>query len=395
MMCKHNITRRTFLATATRAGAATVLPALLHRAAPAANTQAGNAADTTTAAPESLAQVVEAGITEGYCRGAVVLVGTPEEVLLHKAFGHSRVEPEQVAMRKDSLFDLASVTKVVAATTACAACVDQGLVDLDRPLREYLPEMSGKGIEPVTLRQVGAHTSGLDNHKYSPRYRGDAMIRAMLAAAPCREPGSRYEYSCLNFILLGLVVEKVSGKPLDAFCQEHVYQPLGMTDTRFGPVPQSPRLVGNSVKEPGQISDAQARLAGRPVGNAGLFSTAPDLARFCRMMLNNGQAGDRRILSDTVIADMTRRSPAAVSARGFGWDLEPAGRPKALSDATYYHTGWTGQSMWIDPGSKRYVIVLTNRDHPRSIGSLYQGAKQFRARVADAALAACCHEEES
>ncbi len=392
MMYKHNITRRTFLATATRAGAATVLPALLHRAAPAADATAANA---TTATSESLAQIVTAGIEDGYCKGAVVLVGTPEEVLLHEAFGHARVEPEQVAMRKDSCFDLASVTKVAATATACAVCVDKGLIDLDRPLREYLPDISGKGIEQVTLRQMGAHTSGLDNRKFTPQYRGDAMIRAMLAAAPCREPGSRYEYSCLNFILLGLVVEKVSGKPLDAFCQEHVFRPLGMNDTRFGPVPDSLRLVGNSVQQPGQISDEQARLAGRPVGNAGLFSTAPDLARFCRMMLHNGQAGDRRILSDTVIADMTRRSPAAVSARGFGWDLEAAGRPKALSDATYYHTGWTGQSMWIDPGSKRYVIVLTNRDHPRPIGSLYQGAKQFRACVADSALAACCHEEES
>ncbi len=393
----HNITRRTFLAAATRAGAATALPALLHRPAPAADADAaGNAAaNATTAAPESLARVVEAGIAEGYCKGAVVLAGTPEEVLLHEAFGHARVEPEQVAMHGDSVFDLASVTKVVAATTACAACVDKGLVDLDRPLRQYLPEMSGKGIEQVTLRQVGAHTSGLDNQKYSPRYRGDAMIRAMLAAAPCREPGSRYEYSCLNFILLGMVVEKVSGQSLSAFCEEHVFRPLGMTDTRFGPVPNSLRLVGNSVPEPGQISDEQARVAGRAVGNAGLFSTAPDLARFCRMMLHNGQAGGRRVLSEAVIADMTRRSPAAQSARGFGWDLEPAGRPKALSDATYYHTGWTGQSMWIDPGSKRYAIVLTNRDHPRPIGSLYQRAKQFRARVADAALTACRRGEES
>ena len=375
----HRVTRRTFLSMAARTGAAGITLSALVRPA--------RAKDDHPAATGALAQVVAAGIAEGYCQGAVVLVGTRDAVLLHEAFGHARVEPKLIAMRKDSLFDLASVTKVAAATTACAVCVDQGLLDLDRPLREYLPEMSGKGIEQVTLRQLGAHTSGLNNRKFTPQYQGEAMIRAMLAASPCREPGSRYEYSCLNFILLGLVVERVSGKPLDLFCREHIFRPLGMTDTCFGPVPNSPRLVGNSVKEPGQISDAQARLAARPVGNAGLFSTAADLARFCRMMLHNGQGGDRRILSREVIADMTRRSPAAASARGFGWDLEPAGRPKALSDATYYHTGWTGQSMWIDPESDRCAIVLTNRDHPRPIGSLYQKAKHFRASVADAALA--------
>lgn len=385
---RYEVTRRTFLSTAGKAAAAGIaLPALVLRTALADDGRA--------AGLEQLAGVVEAGIEEGYCKGAVVLAGKPDEVLLHEAFGHARVEPEQVLMRKDSVFDLASVTKVAATATACAVCVDKGLVNLDRPLHEYLPETSGQGVERVTVRQLGAHTSGFDNRKFSPKYRGDEMIQAMLAASPCREPGSRYEYSCLNFILLGLMVERVSGKSLAEFCRHCIFQPLGMNDTRFGPVPDSPRLVGNSVKEPGQISDGQARLAGRPVGNAGLFSTAADLARFCRMMLDGGRSGEVRVLSDAVITGTTRRSPAAVSARGFGWDLEPEGRPEGLSNATYYHTGWTGQSMWIDPGTKRYVIVLSNRDHPMSVGALYAGAKRFRARVAEAALATCRRGNDS
>lgn len=380
--CRYRVTRRGFLsATFSAAAAGIAIPALVRRAA--------LADDGRPAGMEQLARVVEAGIQEGYCRGAAILAGTLENVLLHEAFGHARVEPEKVPMRNDSVFDLASVTKVAATATACAVCVDKRLINLDRPLREYLPEMSGEGVEQVTLRQLGAHTSGFDNSKFSPHHRGDEMIRAMLAATPRREPGSRYEYSCLNFILLGLVVEKVSGKSLAEFCRECIFQPLGMNDTRFGPVPDSPRLVGNSVKELGQISDGQARLAGRPVGNAGLFSTAPDLARFCRVMLGGGQADGTRILSEAVLRDTTRRSPAAASARGFGWDLEPAGRPEGLSNATYYHTGWTGQSMWIDPEAGRYVIVLSNRDHPKSVGALYAGAKRFRVRVAEAALSAC------
>ncbi len=337
------------------------------------------------ATSDSVRRTVEAGIEKGYCSGAVVLAGKPDRILIHQAFGHSQLLPEKIPMRKDAVFDLASITKPVATATACAVCVDDGSVNLDRPARHYLPDLADKGAEPVTVRQLGMHTSGFDNTKFSPPYRGDAMLRAMLAASPRDVPGSRYQYSCLNFILLGLLVEDVSRQPFASFCEDRIFGPLGMQDTVFGPVPASEEVVamGGTV---GQISDAQARLTGRPVGNAGLFSTVADLARFCQMMLGEGKLGDARIISTSIVQEITRDSSAEQVGRGFGWDLRPEGRPRGLSDATYYHTGWTGQSMWIDPKLKLYVIVLTNRNHPKERPALYEEAKRFRIRIAESVL---------
>lgn len=334
---------------------------------------------------ESVRRTVEAGIEKGYYAGAVVLMGRPAQILLHEAFGHSQVLPKKVPMQEDAVFDLASVTKVVATTTACAVCIGEGLVDLDTPARQYLPDLNGKGAGQVTVRQLGMHASGFDNKKFAPNYRGDAMLRAMLAASPHDPPGSRFQYSCLNFILLSLLVEDVTKQPFSAFCKERIFDPLGMNDTRFGPVPAGEQVV--AMKGPvGQISDAQARLAGKPVGNAGLFSTAADLARFCQMMLGEGELGHTRVLSRSAVDKITHEPSTSHVGRGFGWDLRPEGRPRGLSDATYYHTGWTGQSMWIDPEQKLYVIVLTNRNHPKERPSLYDDAKRFRIRIAESVL---------
>lgn len=330
-------------------------------------------------------RTVEKGIQEGYYAGAVVLAGRSDRILMHEAFGHAQLQPAQIPMRKDSIFDLASVTKVVATATACAVCVDEGLVDLDKPARQYLSDLSGKGVELVTVRQLGSHTSGFDNTKFTPRYQGDAMLSAMLAASPHDPPGSRFQYSCLNFILLSMLVEEAAKQPFSTFCENRIFSPLGMKDTRFGPVPPGRRVVAMKEKT-GQISDMQARLAGKPVGNAGLFSTAADLARFCRMMLGEGKLGDTRILSQSIVQKITHDASASKVGRGFGWDLRPEGRPRGLSDATYYHTGWTGQSLWIDPKSDLYVIVLTNRNHPKEKPSLYDKAKQFRIHIAEVVL---------
>ncbi len=344
---------------------------------------------------EPLGRVVQAGIEDGYCSGVVVMAGQPDRILLHEAFGHARVVPRKVPMHKDSLFDLASVTKVVATATACAVCADEGLIDLDAPVRNYLGGLTGKGIEKVTLRHLATHTSGLDNRKYDSSYRGEAMLQAMLTVSPRHEPGTHYGYSCLNFILLGLVVEQVSGERLDVFCEDRIFRPLGMRHTRFGPVPASTRVVASDTRVVGQISDGQARVAARAVGNAGLFSAAADLARFCRMMLGRGCLDETRVISESALDSITRRAaPGSPVERGFGWDLRPEGRPKGLSEATFYHTGWTGQSVWIDPEGNTYVIVLTNRTHPRNEPARYEAAKRFRIRVAETTLAVCGQQAE-
>lgn len=324
--------------------------------------------------------------------GAVVLVGKPGKVLYHGAFGYARIVPDQVKMAKDCIFDLASVTKPVATATAFGICVDEKRLRFDMPIREALAELSGSGIDAIRVTQLATHTSGFDNTKYHGRAQGDAMLELMLGVTPKWTPGSRYCYACQNLILVGRMVEKASGQRLDEFCRSRIFQPLGMRDTSFGPLPPSLRVAPSGASEIGQIEDEQARLAGRPVGNAGLFSTAADLARFCEMMLGEGRLGDVRILSPESHRLMTRNLLAPpLPARGFGWELDVNAlhRPTRLSKRAYGHSGHTGQSIWIDPEQQVYVIVLTNRNHPHFVGGPKKDEQyRARARIGDAALAA-------
>ncbi len=351
---------------------------------------ADEAASLPKSATEPIARAVQQEIDAGLFPGAVLLVGRPKMILYHEAFGHARIEPEKLAMGKDSLFDLASVTKVVATATAFGVCVDDGKLRFGMSIREALPTLSGAGIEAITVDQLATHTSGFDNTKYHGRAQGQAMLDLMLRVSPRWQPGSRYEYSCLNMILLGKMVERAGGQPLSSFCRTRVFGPLGMPDTGFGPLPPSPRVVPSGAPEIGQIEDEQARLAAAPVGNAGLFSTAGDLARFCEMMLGEGRLGDVRILSPEVHRHMTcnQLSPP-LPPHGFGWDMDPLAlhRPKRLSEKAYGHSGHTGQSIWIDPEKQVYVIVLTNRNHPKMVGGKRKDQQyQARARIGDAAL---------
>lgn len=338
----------------------------------------------------SIAQAVQQEIEAGLFPGAVVLVGRPGKVLYKEAFGYAQIVPDKVKMQTDHLFDLASVTKVVATGTAFGICVDQGRLRLDTPIAQALPRLSGHGIESITVTHLATHTSGFDNAKYWQRAQGEAMLELMLGASPQWKPGSRYYYSCLNMILLGRIVERASGQGLDAFCQARIFGPLGMRNTTFGPLRSSPRVVPSGARQIGQIEDEQARVAGRPVGNAGLFSTAGDLARFCDMMLGEGRLGDVRILSQETHRHMTRNQLAPrLPPRGLAWDMDlhALHRPKRLSDKAYGHSGHTGQSLWIDPEKRVYLIVLTNRNHPKwGDGAKKTQQYRARARIGDAAL---------
>ena len=353
-------------------------------------------ADAATSAPPGpagrIGRAVREEIDAGLFPGAVVLVGRPGEVLYHEAFGHAQVVPDEVKMPRDSIFGLASVTKVVATGTAFGICVDDGLLDFEVPIRDALPELQGEGIDAVTVRHLATHTSGFPNTKYHDRARGEEMLELMLGASPEWAAGSRYEYCCLNMILLGKMVERASGKRLDVFCRARIFEPLGMHDTAFGPIPPSPRVVPSGAPELGQIEDGQARAAGRPVGNAGLFSTAADLGRFCEMMLGEGKLGNTVILSQPTHQKMTHNLLAPpLPARGFCWemDLRSSHRPERLSPSAYGHSGHTGQSLWIDPKKQVYVIVLTNRNHPKMVTGARK-LQQYRARgrIGDAALEA-------
>lgn len=323
---------------------------------------------------------------QGLFPGIVACAGNAREVEFMEAWGWAAVEPARVFMKPDSLFDLASVTKVIATATACGVCRDQGRLDFDAPLADVLPDMPDARARAIRVRDLAMHTSGFDNRKFDHDHAGEALLHAAVAAPSSWAPGERYEYSCRNFILLGLIIERVSGTALGAFCRNAIFGPLGMNATMFGPLtPPDERMVATEYPA-GTISDEQARAAGRPIGNAGLFSAAPDLARFCRMMLQQGSLDGKRILTEQTVLEMTRsRTPEALPRHGFGWDLRPPDecihRPDNLSPEAYGHSGWTGNSLWIDPAQDLFLVILTNRTHPRADPAKHDPAYRARARI--------------
>jgi CubicO group peptidase (beta-lactamase class C family) len=213
-------------------------------------------------------------------------------VLFKQAWGWMD-KKRTLPMREDAVFDLASVTKAIGATTALALCIDRGWICPDSAFTNYLPEYKATLREPVTVRDLARHLSGFNNSKAYDQ--GGQVVERILQFSPVRAPGEPYEYACCNYILLGLIAERASGKRIDAFCDEQVFGPLGMRDTRWAPLPDPDpkRVVRQAVTGTlGVASDPPARHAGRPLGNAGLFSTAPDLSAFCRMVLAGGMCGD-------------------------------------------------------------------------------------------------------
>ena len=302
----------------------------------------------------------ETCISNGFWTGVAMIVGTPEKVLFRQAWGWIDRE-KTVPMPVDAIFDLASVTKAVGATTALAICMDRNLINPDSVFTNYLPGYTGTLQGPVTVRDLARHISGFDNSKAYDRE--GQVTNLILELNPVRPVGAKYCYSCANFILLGMIVENVSGKNLADFCHENIFEPLGMKDTRWAPLPNPDprRVVRQAVTQTfGVASDPPARNANHPVGNAGLFSTVDDLGLFCRMMLSGGKSGEKRIISETMMRTLGVR-PDELSPASFGWRVDPEYNPPSLSGGTMSHTGWAGNSVWIDPICRRYVVVLSNR----------------------------------
>ncbi len=347
--------------------------------------------------PDRVKQAAESEIRAGYFPGAVLLCGTSQSILYHEAFGWSRVVPEETPMQRDTVFDVASVTKAVATTTALAACVDDGLLQVQDKVGTYLPAFQNEGKEKITIAQLAYHASGLDNTMFDA-YIGESFFEAVLNAPAAHAPDTVFCYSCRGYVLMGLLVEAVTGKRFAEVCSERIFDPLGMKDTGFQPPQDLSRMAGTERKFLGEVSDNQARAAGRPIGNAGMFTTATDLAIFAQMMLHGGQPKgkdkdkdkdkDQRIISEAMHKRLTScASPPHLPARSFGWDMrvveESPARGRYLSSRTYGHTGWTGQSLWIDPERDFFLIVLTNRTHPKYCND-DDASAVARGRIADA-----------
>jgi CubicO group peptidase (beta-lactamase class C family) len=288
-------------------------------------------------------------------------------------------------MRPDAIFDLASLTKVIATTTAVMQLVEAGRLRLDEPVAAHWPEFGSADKGAITVRQLLTHTSGLrPDLDPATRWSGEAAALArVLADHPIHPPGSRFLYSDINFIVLGELVHRVSGEPLDVYARRHIFAPLHMADTAFHPAFAERVRIAPTDREDGmlrwgEVQDPTAYRMGGVAGHAGLFSTADDLARFARMLLSGGEG----ILRRETIAAMTAaiELPGGVR-RGLGWDAASpyaAGMDAEFGPRAYGHTGYTGTMLWIDPASQTFLIVLTSRLHPAGRGDV----KPLREAVA-------------
>lgn len=307
--------------------------------------------------------------------GAVVAVGMHGRLVALKSFGNMSSAPEAPPMPRDAIFDLASLTKVVGTTTAAEILYDRGLLDLDRPVVDYLPSFAGTpGHDRITVRHLLGHSSGLFTTDLLWQHsRNRQELLALIDHMPVAwEPGSRYQYRDENMILMGEIVERLSGKPLDRFLHDNAFAPLGMKDTGFNPpasrIARIPPTEQDDVFRHrlvrGVVHDENAYVLGGVAGHAGLFSTAQDLSRLAQLYLRDG----RGLLKPVSIAAFTtRQSVPSGTSRALGWDMPDASGsfagPRAAPDALI-HTGFTGTSIYIDRRRNAFIILLTNRVNP-------------------------------
>ncbi|HSH95938.1 MAG TPA: serine hydrolase domain-containing protein, partial [Roseimicrobium sp.] len=315
----------------------------------------------------------------------------------YKAYGKRSVVPVTEPMTGDTLFDAASLTKVIATTPSVMKLVEQGKLEIDAPVARYLPAFAANGKDAITVRHLMTHTSGLRPGLGAPSpWQGYDKAIELACAEKLKNPvGTVFEYSDINFIVLGELVRIASGRPLNVFAEQEIFGPLKMTDTRFLP-PESlkPRIAPTEqVKDlgvlRGVVHDPTSRRMGGVAGHAGLFTTASDLARYARFLLNGGELDGVRVLKPETVKLMTSvQSPAAVaSRRGLGWDIDTGYsslRGKWFPLGSYGHTGWTGTSIWIDPFSRTFVIFLSNRNHPTEAGSVRDLRKTLGTLAAEA-----------
>jgi CubicO group peptidase (beta-lactamase class C family) len=331
-------------------------------------------------------------ITHGLIAGGVVLVGNSSGTLLEKSYG--RVGPGDAAglVAPDTVFDIASLTKVLATAPAVMKLAEAGELSLVDPVVRWFPEFTGKGKDDLLVMHLLTHTSGFDDIGVTTSNPLQSIIDGAASQRLKGEPGSRFRYADINFILLGELVRRVSGITLDRYAEHFFYAPLGMTDTGFNP---SERIVArcaatlNSDNVPtcGTVQDYNARLLGGVAGHAGVFSSARDLARYCMMMLHGGELAGHRVLSQRAVSQMTAPyfSRGGKVVRGLGWDIaSPYSSPRGngFSEISFGHTGYSGSSIWIDPENDLFVVLLTARLEYRHVSEFSRLRGELSTAVA-------------
>ena len=381
-----------------------------------------------TATPESVGmssqqlayidEAVTAEIVKKQLPGAVILVGRQGKIVYRKAFGNRALEPNIEAMTPDIIFDLASLTKVVATATSVMILVERGKIRLGDPVSRYISEFGEMGKKNITVEQLLTHRSGLmpDNAIEDYHQGADKAWENIWKLAPIAEVGSKFIYSDVNFEVLGELVHRISGKPLNEFAAENIYRPLGMKDTGYLPAKNllsriaptekfydSERVSsGSDGMKRGIVHDPRAYLLGGVAGHAGLFSTADDLAIFCQMFLNQGEVNKARILSPMGVARMIEPrlsggNGSDGNARGLGWDVMTsfsANRGDIFPLGSFGHTGFTGTSLWMDPSSQTFVVFLSNRVHPKLDPKKPADVGSLRGRVASIVATAITEKSE-
>lgn len=322
-------------------------------------------------------RAINEAIAQGRLPGAVLLVGHNGQVIYEKAYGRRAEVPRSEPMTLDTIFDMASLTKVIATTPSMMKLFEEGRFRLNDKVTQYIPEFQN-GKSDITLRNLFTHFSGLKpDVPLTPPWTGyDTGIRLACADPPAGPPGVRFVYSDINFELLGEIVHRLSGQTLAEYARENIFLPLGMKETMFQPpasllprIAPTERPAKDAPPLRGVVHDPTARSMGGIAGHAGLFSTAADLSRFAQMMLNGGELDGVRVLSPLTVRKFTEPEspPDQPVLRGLGWDIDSSlsgNRGELFPIGSYGHTGFTGTSIWIDPSTQTYVILLANSVHP-------------------------------
>ena len=349
----------------------------------------------------TIGRLFERAMAQNMIEGGVAVIGNHNGILSTTARGRLTPAANSPLISDRTIFDLASLTKVIATTPAVMKLLDQGRIALSDPISRWFPEFADPGHEEITVLHLLTHTSGLDDSGIAAEQPMQSAISRAAAQKSRSRLGSHFHYADINFILLGELVRRVSGEPLNAFCQEQIYGPLGTAETMFLP----PRELSASIAPTsgggcGVVQDPNARRLGGVAGHAGLFSSAYDLSRYARMILDGGVLDNKRILSEQIVTQMTSPylSNNGAVMRGLGWDMNsPFSAPKGslFSRASFGHTGYSGSSIWIDPTQDLFVILLTNRVNYRDVHSFNQlrrdvstvAAADFKLQGRDPALA--------
>jgi CubicO group peptidase (beta-lactamase class C family) len=361
---------------------------------------------------DRIAPLVEKAIADKQLPGAVVLVGRGEQVLYRKAFGFKTYSPAAPVTTIDTVFDLASLTKPLVTTTLIMQLVEQGELRLTDPVGKYLKQLNYAEVKNITVLQLLTHSSGLaDGFDRRTFWQGKAGLEQQLAKLKLKtKPDQQFVYSDISFILLGLVVEQITGQPLHLLAEQRIFQPLQMKDSRYLPLDQpsqdsaylqriapTEQLQGDAdyqkllphYAQPylhAVVHDPTALRLGGVAGHAGVFGTADDLALFAQMLLNGGELKGQKVLSPLAVQRLLTPVVIGNQSRALGWDMQTAySAPKGdlMPAGSFGHTGFTGTSIWIDPASRTYIILLSNRVHPNRNSSI----TDLRAKLANVVAA--------